>query len=290
MEDVEGAAAVAVEGAGGGGGGNGVGCRADVVYVRGEGADVENVGVEETHVVGNVVGDAKEEDNAAAPTPTGVETTTGNAGVERRGGAVEAGRQPVIGHLAPGRHGSLPSDNEADKKGAKRAGGGDDALSSKRSKGADGSRGVGQVGPGGSRSKGADGSGGTSVVDQLKKNGAKVIRTHSKGDGIRSAEGGPPARPGLPLKRLDQQPRHWSPEKPASLANRTNGDRWRRQKPSRDRTGGVAGITSIPSKPPAASSAPVAPSAANNDGPSLAATPAPAGTSAAKVDRGECCG
>ncbi|CAI5942806.1 unnamed protein product [Closterium sp. NIES-64] len=469
MEDVEGAAAMAMEGAAAAVEGTG-GMSADVVYVRGEGTDVENVGVEEAHVVGNVVGDAKEEDNAAAPTPTGVETTTGNAGVERRGGAVEAGRQPgssaagrqatpavvaqlrqknmwlraenarletalgvergrvdrfamgighlvdklrsladqnitanmgeawdamkayveraeswlddlenpegfmavqranavvamgnhmdearkgleeyiskhlvaaqtniatavtqrvavppptqpapppafpdelmksfkadvlkaateatqqsfvasglnlmtqVIGHLAPGRHGSSPSDNEADKKGAKRAGGGDDALSSKRSKGADGSHGVGQVGPGGSRSKGADGSGGTSVVDQLKKNGAKVIRTHSKGDGIRSAEGGPADQ--VAAQEAGPTAPPLVAEKPASLATAPtaiDGGAKTVKGPSV----GVAGTTSIPRKPPAASSAPVAPSAANNDGPSLAATPAPAGTSAAKVD------
>ncbi|CAI6011397.1 unnamed protein product [Closterium sp. NIES-65] len=187
----------------------------------------------------------------------------------------------VIGHLAPGRHGSSPSDNEADKKGAKRAGGGDDALSSKRSKGADGSRGVGQVGPGGSRSKGADGSGGTSVVDQLKKNGAKVIRTHSKGDGIRSAEGGPVDQ--VAAQEAGPTAPPLVAEKPASLATAPtaiDGGAKTVKGPSV----GVAGTTSIPRKPPAACSAPVAPSAANNDGPSLAATPAPAGTSAAKVD------
>ncbi|CAI5494060.1 unnamed protein product [Closterium sp. Naga37s-1] len=72
-------------------------------------------------------------------------------------------------------------------------------------------------------------------------------------------------------------------EKPASLATAPtaiDGGAKTVKGPS----GGVAGTTSIPRKPPAASSAPVAPSAANNDGPSLAATPAPAGTSAAKVD------
>ncbi|CAI5525677.1 unnamed protein product [Closterium sp. Naga37s-1] len=98
----------------------------------------------------------------------------------------------VIGNVAPGRRGSSPSANdadpaqrrEADKQGQKRAGGGDDAGSMKQSKGADGSRGVGAVGPGGSRTRGE------SVVDQLKKNGAKVIRSHSKGDGIGSADGG----------------------------------------------------------------------------------------------------
>ncbi|CAI5957971.1 unnamed protein product [Closterium sp. NIES-65] len=166
----------------------------------------------------------------------------------------------VIGNLAPGRLGSSPSANEADKKGAKRAGGGDDALSSKRSKGADGSRGAGQVGPGGSRTKGADGSGGTSVVDQLKKNVAKVA----------AQEAGPTAPPLVN-------------EKPASLATAPaaiDGGAKTVKGPS----GGVAGTTSIPRKPPAASSAPVAPSATNNDGPSLAATLAPAGTSAAKVD------
>ncbi|CAI5499974.1 unnamed protein product [Closterium sp. Naga37s-1] len=97
----------------------------------------------------------------------------------------------VIGNVAAGRRGSSPSANnadpaqrrEADKQGQKRAGGGDDAGSVKRSKGADGSHGIGAVGPGSSRTRGQ------SVVDQLKKNGAKV-RLHSKGDGIGSADGG----------------------------------------------------------------------------------------------------
>ncbi|CAI7729807.1 unnamed protein product [Closterium sp. NIES-54] len=99
----------------------------------------------------------------------------------------------VIGNVAPGRRGSSPSANdadpaqrrEADKQGQKRAGGGDDVGRMKRSKGAKGSHGVGAVGPGGSRTRGP------SVVDQLKKNGAKVIRSHSKGNGIGSVDGGP---------------------------------------------------------------------------------------------------
>ncbi|CAI5971601.1 unnamed protein product [Closterium sp. NIES-65] len=93
----------------------------------------------------------------------------------------------MIGTVAPGRRGSLPSANDADnaqrktaeKQGHKRTGDGDDKESSKRSKGADGSRG----------SKPAQ----QSMVDQLKtKAGWKVVRTsHSKGGGSGGAEGGP---------------------------------------------------------------------------------------------------
>ncbi|CAI5464663.1 unnamed protein product [Closterium sp. Yama58-4] len=198
---------------------------------------VEGADVERGDVVGNVDGDATEEDNAAAPMQTGVEPTAGNAGV------------------GPG---------------------------GERSKGADGSRGVGQVGPGGERgSKGADGSGGTSVVDQLKKNGARVIRTHSKGDGIRSAEGGPADQ--VAAQEAGPTASPLVAEKPPSLATAPtaiDGGAETVKGPS----GGVTGTTSIPRKPPAASSAPVAPSAAKDDGPSLAATPAPAGPSAAKDD------
>ncbi|CAI5460155.1 unnamed protein product [Closterium sp. Yama58-4] len=141
----------------------------------------------------------------------------------------------MIGTVAPGRRGSSPSANdadhaqrrEADKQGQNRTGGGDDAGSVERSKGAEGSRGPGasqsanvadqaqrreadkqgQKRTGGGdgsvsmkRSKGADGSRGPggskpasqSVVDQLKtKAGWKVIRSsRSKGDGSGGTEGG----------------------------------------------------------------------------------------------------
>ncbi|CAI7930270.1 unnamed protein product [Closterium sp. NIES-54] len=201
----------------------------------------------------------------------------------------------VIGNVAPGRRGSSPSANdadpaqrrEADKQGQKRVGGGDDAGSVKRSKGADGVRGVGAVGPSGSLTRVQ------SMVDQLKKNEAKVIRSHSKGDGIGSADGGhadevaaqdagPTASP------LVAEKPHGLASGGKSLSNKEiptaqtaiDGDTRTVKGPSV----GVAGTTLIPCKPSAASSAPVGPSAANNDGPALAATPAPAGPSAAKGD------
>ncbi|CAI5530855.1 unnamed protein product [Closterium sp. Naga37s-1] len=183
----------------------------------------------------------------------------------------------VIGNVAAGRRASSPSANdadpaqrrEADKQGRKRAGGGDDAGSVKRSKGADGGRGVGAVGPGGSRTRGQ------SVVDQLKKNGAKVIRSHSKGDGIGSADGG----------RADEVAaqdggKGLSDKEIPTAQTAIDGGARTVKGPSV----GVAGTTSIPRKPPAASSAPVGPSAANNDGPALVATPAAVGPSAAKGD------
>ncbi|CAI7906306.1 unnamed protein product, partial [Closterium sp. NIES-53] len=201
----------------------------------------------------------------------------------------------VIGNVAPGRRGSTPSANdadpaqrrEADKQGQKRASGGDDAGSVKWSKGADRSCGVDAVGPGGSRIRGQ------SVVDQLKKNRAKVIRSHSKGDGIRSADGGhadevaaqdagPTASPLVVEKPhgLVSGGKGLSDKEIPTAQTAIDGGARTVKGPSV----GVAGTTSIPRKPPAASSAPVSPSAANNDGPALVATPAPAGPSAAKGD------
>ncbi|CAI7854753.1 unnamed protein product [Closterium sp. NIES-53] len=199
----------------------------------------------------------------------------------------------VIGNVAPGRRGSSPSANdadpaqrrEADKQGQKRAGGRDDTGSVKRSKGADGIRGVGVVGLGGSRTRGQ------SVVDQLKKNGAKVIRSHSKGDGIGSADGGHadevaaqdagPTASALVAKKphgLASGGKGLSDKEIPTAQTAIDGGARTVKGPSY----GVAGTTSIPRKPPTASSAPVGPSAANNDGPALAATLAPAGPSAAK--------
>ncbi|CAI7856236.1 unnamed protein product [Closterium sp. NIES-54] len=199
----------------------------------------------------------------------------------------------VIGNVAPGRRGSSPSANdadpaqrrEADKQGQKRAGGRDDTGSVKRSKGADGIRGVGVVGLGGSRTRGQ------SVVDQLKKNGAKVIRSHSKGDRIGSADGGHadevaaqdagPTASALVAKKphgLASGGKGLSDKEIPTAQTAIDGGARTVKGPSY----GVAGTTSIPRKPPTASSAPVGPSAANNDGPALAATLAPAGPSAAK--------
>ncbi|CAI5486851.1 unnamed protein product [Closterium sp. Naga37s-1] len=201
----------------------------------------------------------------------------------------------VIGNVAAGRRGSSPSPNdadpaqrrEADKQGQKRAGGGDDAGSVKRSKGADGSHSVGVVGPGGSRTRGQ------SVVDQLKKNVAKVIRSHSKGDGIGSADGGHADKVAAQDARPTASP--LVAEKPHGLASGGKGLSDKEiptaqtaidggARTVKGPSVGVAGTTSIPRKPPAASSAPVGPSATNNDGSALAATPAPAGPSAAKGD------
>ncbi|CAI5532490.1 unnamed protein product [Closterium sp. Naga37s-1] len=191
----------------------------------------------------------------------------------------------VIGNVAPGRRGSSPSANDADpaqrreanKQGQKRAGGGDDAGSVKRSKGADGSRGVGAVGPGGSRTRGP------SVVDQLKKNGAKVIRSHSKGDGIGSADGGPADE----VAAQDAGPTA-SPlvaEKPHGLASGGKGLSDKEIPTAQTAIGGgartvegpsvgVAGTTSIPR--PSAAKGDAKDAAANRDGPSATKVPAAA--------------
>ncbi|CAI7857390.1 unnamed protein product, partial [Closterium sp. NIES-54] len=201
----------------------------------------------------------------------------------------------VIGNVAPGRRGPSPSANdanpmqrrEADKQGQKRAGGGDDAGSVKRSKGANGSRGVGAVGPGGSRTRGQ------SVVDKLKKNGAKVIRSHGKGDGIGRADGGHANE--VAAQDVGPTASPLVAEKPHGLASGGKGLSEKEipiaqtaidggAKTVKGPFFGVAGTTSIPRKPSASSSTPVGPSAANNDGPALAATPAPAGPFAAKGD------
>ncbi|CAI5489165.1 unnamed protein product [Closterium sp. Naga37s-1] len=195
----------------------------------------------------------------------------------------------MIGTVAPGRRGSSPSANdaeaaqrrEADKQGQKRAGGGDDAVSVKRSKGADGSR-----GPVGSKPAAK------SVVDQLKKKaGWKVIRSsHSKGDGSGGAEGGHAdevaakvAGPkGLPLVAEQTHPQssggksESDKEIPTARTAKDGGART-----VKGPSVVVVGSTSIPRNPPAASSAPADQSAFNNDGPALKAPPAPAGPSAA---------
>ncbi|CAI7816680.1 unnamed protein product [Closterium sp. NIES-54] len=186
----------------------------------------------------------------------------------------------VIGNVAPGRRGLLPSANdadpaqrrEADKQGQKRASGGDDAGSVKWSKGADRSCGVDAVGPGGSRIRGQ------SVVDQLKKNRAKVIRSHSKGVGIRTADGGhadevaaqdagPTALPLVVEKPhgLVSGGKGLSDKEIPTAQTAIDGGARTVKEPSV----GVAGTTSNPHKLPAANSAPVSPSAANNDGPAL---------------------
>ncbi|CAI7774059.1 unnamed protein product [Closterium sp. NIES-53] len=201
----------------------------------------------------------------------------------------------VIGNVAPGRRGSSPSANDADtaqrreanKQGQKRAGGENYAGSVRRSKGAEGRRGVGAVGPSGLQ------AGGPSVVDQLKKNGARVIRSHSNGDGICSADGGPADK----VVAQDAGPTA-SPlvaEKPHSLASGGKGLSDKEIPTAQAAIDGdartvkgpsvaVAGTTSILRNPPAASSPPVGLSAANNVGPALAATPPSAGLSAAKGD------
>ncbi|CAI5460490.1 unnamed protein product [Closterium sp. Yama58-4] len=195
----------------------------------------------------------------------------------------------MIGTMAPGRRGSSPSANdadhaqrrEADKQGQNRTGGGDDAGSVERSKGADGSRRPdaspsanvadqaqrreadkqGQKRTGGGdgsvsvkRSKGADGSrdpGGSkpasqSVIDQLKtKVGWKVLRSsHSKGDGSGGAEGGTADEVATEVA---------APEGPPLVAEQTHPQA----------SGGKG-------------------SGANNEGPAIAAPPAPAAPSAAK--------
>ncbi|CAI5531762.1 unnamed protein product [Closterium sp. Naga37s-1] len=164
----------------------------------------------------------------------------------------------VIGTVAPGRRGSSLSGNDAEpaqrreahKQGQKREGGGfggdgDDAVSMKRSKGAGGSRDVGAVGPCDSRTHSP------SVIDQLKKNGAKVI----SGKGLSDKE--------IPAAQTATDGGARTVPGPSVAAD---------------------GTTSIPRQPPAASSAPIGPSGAENDGPALAATPALAGPSAAKGD------
>ncbi|CAI5484394.1 unnamed protein product [Closterium sp. Yama58-4] len=196
----------------------------------------------------------------------------------------------MIGTVAPGRRGSsqsandadhgadgsrgpsaLPSANdadqaqrrEADKQGQKRTSGRDGSVSVKRSKGADGSR-----GPGGSKPAAQ------SVVDQLKmKAGWKVIRSsHSKGDGSGGAEGGTADEASGGKGVRDK-------EIPTSQTAKDGGART-----AKGPSVAVAGSTSIPRNPPAATTAPAGQSGANNDGPAIAAPPAPAAPSAAKGD------
>ncbi|CAI5513218.1 unnamed protein product [Closterium sp. Naga37s-1] len=200
----------------------------------------------------------------------------------------------MIGTVAPGRRGSSPSANDADnaqrktaeKQGHKRTGDGDDKESSKRSKGADGSRG----------SKPAQ----QSVVDQLKtKAGWKVVRTsHSKGGGSGGAEGGPAdgvaanvaAPTGPPLVAEQTHPQASGgkgvTDKEVPTAQAANdGDSGTTKGPSvaaaaKPASATVAGTTkSSPRNPLAATSAPAGQSGANKDG---EAAPAPAAPAAAK--------
>ncbi|CAI6008804.1 unnamed protein product [Closterium sp. NIES-65] len=154
-------------------------------------------------------------------------------------------------------------------------GGGDggDSGSTKRSKGGDGSRGVGAVGPGGSRTQGQ------SVVDQLKKKGAEVIRLHRKGDGICSADGGPADGVAAPNAVPTAPPLVPDQETPTSHAAGDGG-----AGAVKGPSVGVAGTTSTPIDPPGASRAPVGQSADNKVGPEIAPTPAPADRTAATGD------
>ncbi|CAI5467964.1 unnamed protein product [Closterium sp. Yama58-4] len=173
---------------------------------------------------------------------------------------------------------------EADKQGQKRTGGGDGSVSVKRSKGADGSR-----GPGGSKPAAQ------SVVDQLKtKAGWKVIRSsHSKGDGRGGAEGGTADEVAAKVAAPEGPPlvaEHTHPEAsggkgvrdkeiPTAQTAKEGGART-----AKGPSVAVSGSTSIPCNPPAATTAPAGRSGANNDGPAIAAPPAPAAPSAAKGD------
>ncbi|CAI5496972.1 unnamed protein product [Closterium sp. Naga37s-1] len=188
----------------------------------------------------------------------------------------------VVGTVAPARRGSSPSANgagqaqgkEALKQGQKRGaggGGGDggDSTSVKRSKGAGGSRVAGE----GSKGAGEDGLAkqSKSVVDILKKHWA-TVGSPGTGHGGGSADGGPAAQDPGPTA----SPLVADKEIPTTQTAVDGGART-----VKGPSVGVAGTTSTPRKPPAASSAPVGPSATNNDGP---ATLAPAGPSAAKGD------
>ncbi|CAI5517694.1 unnamed protein product [Closterium sp. Naga37s-1] len=192
----------------------------------------------------------------------------------------------MISNAAPGRRESSPSANDAgqaqrqdaQKQGRKRGaggGGGDggDSASTKRSKGGDGSRGVGAVGPGGSRTQGQ------SVVDQLKKKGAEVIRLHRKGDGICSADGGPADEVAAPNAVPTAPPLVPDQETPTPHAAGDGG-----AGAVKGPSVGVAETTSTPIDPPGASRAPVGQSADNKVGPEIAPTPAPAVRTAATGD------
>ncbi|CAI5464327.1 unnamed protein product [Closterium sp. Yama58-4] len=190
----------------------------------------------------------------------------------------------MIGTVAPGRRGSSPSANgadhaqrrEADKQGQNRTGGGDDAGSVERSKGADGSR-------------------GPSVVDQLKtKAGWKVLRSSSsKGDGSGGAEGGTADEVAAKVA---------APEGPHLVAEQTHpqasGGKGVRDKEittaQTAKDGGartakgpsvaMAGSTSISRTSPSATTAPAGQSGANNEGTAIAAPSPPAAPPAAKGD------
>ncbi|CAI5478639.1 unnamed protein product [Closterium sp. Yama58-4] len=168
--------------------------------------------------------------------------------------------------------------------GQQRTGGGDGSVSVKRSKGADGSR-----GPGGSKPAAQ------SVVDQLKtKAGWKVMRSsHSNGDGSGGAEGGTAdevaakvaAPEGPPLVAVQTHPQASGgkgvrdKEIPTTETAKDGGART-----AKGPSVAVAGSTSIPRNPLAATTAPAGQSGANNEGPTIAAPLAPAAPSAAKGD------
>ncbi|CAI5976538.1 unnamed protein product [Closterium sp. NIES-65] len=192
----------------------------------------------------------------------------------------------MIGNAAPGRRESSPSANDAgqaqrqdaQKHGRKRGaggGGGDggDSASTKRSKGGDGSRDVGAVGPGGLRIQGQ------SVVDQLKKKGAEVIRLHRKGDGICNADGGPADGVAAPNAVPTAPPLVPDQETPTPHAAGDGGSG-----AVKGPSAGVAGTTSTPIDPPGVSRAPVGQSDDNKVGPEIAPTPAPAVRTAATGD------
>ncbi|CAI5998711.1 unnamed protein product [Closterium sp. NIES-65] len=164
-----------------------------------------------------------------------------------------------------------------------RTGDGDDKESSKRSKGADGSRG----------SKPAQ----QSVVDQLKtKAGWKVVRTsHSKGGGSGGAEGGPAdgvaanvaAPTGPPLVAEQTHPQASGgkgvTDKEVPTAQAANdGDSGTTKGPSvaaaaKPASATVAGTTkSSPRNPLAATSTPAGQSGANKDGEAAPASASPA--------------
>ncbi|CAI5938316.1 unnamed protein product [Closterium sp. NIES-65] len=192
----------------------------------------------------------------------------------------------MISNAAPGRRESSPSANDtgqaqqqdAQKQGRKRPaeggrGDGVDSASTKQSKGGDGSHGVGAVGPGGSRTQGQ------SVVDQLKKKGAEVIRLHRKGDGICSADGGPADGVAAPNAVPTAPPLVPDQETPTPHAAGDGGAR-----AVKGPSVGVAGTTSTPLDPPGASRGPVGHSADNKVRPEIALTPAPAVRTAATGD------
>ncbi|CAI5471905.1 unnamed protein product [Closterium sp. Yama58-4] len=158
----------------------------------------------------------------------------------------------MIGTVAPVRRGSSPSANDADqaqrraadKQGEKRTGDGDDKESVKRSKGSDGSRGTKPPAQ--------------SVVEQLK---SKAGWKASSGKGVSDLE--------APTAQVANDGGAGTTKGPSvAMAAKGNAK--------------AASAKSIPRKPPAATPAPAGKSGANNDGPAIAAPPAPAAPTADK--------